>query len=268
MNNLQKCIFKIFCEVDRICNKYSINYSIIGGSMIGAVRHQGFIPWDDDMDIAMLRSDYDKFLSICAKELDSSLFYVQTTDKEINYAFSYAKILLKGTSCHETFAENANITRGIWLDIFPLDNLPNNWLQKKTMNLINYILKSMIWVKCGYGESFHKRQIKYHIVKILSSIFDIDQLKQRRNKLLRKYNNKKTSLVFISDFPHILFKRIWFDSYRDYLFEGKLVKGIESYNEYLTFQYGDYMKLPPVEQQKGHNLLEIDYGPYGNGNIG
>ena len=261
MNQTQKCILLIAAEIDRICRKNEIAYSMIGGTMIGAIRLSGFIPWDDDIDFAMTRSMYKKFIEKCEEDLDAR-FKLQTDKIELNYAFSFCKILLKGTYCCEAFSEHASVSKGIWVDIFPLDSLPDDSFSRKSLKMRNMLLKNLIWVKCGYGEDYQKRQLRYHIYKLLGLPFSVSLLKNRREKLLNKYNELKTEEYFLSDYPHIKFRRFWFDDILDYPFETCVFCGIKNYDEYLSLQFGDYMKLPPLNQRKAHPILEVDYGPY------
>ena len=263
INQTQKCILLIATEIDRICRNHNIKYSMIGGTMIGAIRHQGFIPWDDDIDFAMLRSEYNRFIEACQLDLDDR-FLVQTENNERFYAFSFAKIMLKGTRMCEEFSRNVEINHCIWVDVFPLDNLPDNIATTKYTKFFNHVLKNLIWVKCGYGEEFRKKQIKYNLMRIVSLPFTITFLKRQRYKLITGYNEKKTNRVFLSDYPHIQFYRSWFDCVEDFQFEDCHFEGITQYDQYLSKQFGNYMDLPPLEQRKAHSVIEIDYGPYKN----
>ena len=108
-------------EVKRICEKHNIRYFMIAGTLLGAVRHKGFIPWDDDMDFGMLRNDYDKFVSVCAAEIDENKFYLQTDKKDKYYTFNFAKLRLCGTKVIESFSFDVQTNQGIYIDIFPID---------------------------------------------------------------------------------------------------------------------------------------------------
>lgn len=130
LEHLHICLLDIMSEVDRICSENSIGYSLIGGSMIGAVRHHGFIPWDDDMDIGMLRQDYEKFISICESRLDKK-YFLQTYDSDPKYNYGYAKMLLNGTELVEFGHERTKYRKGIFVDIFPFDTVPNNIGERK-----------------------------------------------------------------------------------------------------------------------------------------
>ena len=236
MNNLKQlhsAILIIADEIDRICKKNSIAYTISSGTLLGAIRHKGFIPWDDDFDIEMLREDYDKFIQACKTDLDGSKFFLQTDETEKFYAFSFAKIQLNGTEILEEFSRNVPIQHGVFVDIFPLDNFPNN---QKALFLIkyNYIIKNLIWIKCGYGDYEHKKKVSYWIFKAVVLFISIEKLKKMRSNLLNKFNSKKTDYVFISDYPMHRRRRDWYYQLSDYYFEGRKYYGITNYDAYLV----------------------------------
>lgn len=262
IKKLQKWILYIANEVVKICEKYSIPYSIDGGTLLGAVRHKGFIPWDDDLDIAMLRKDYERFLEVCETELDKDRFFLQTEWNEMDYAFSFSKIQLVGTEIIEDFSKNVNIHHGIFVDIFPYDNLPDNLAVRKRYLRRNHILKNLIWVKCGYGGIEHKGKLSYKIFKVLSMPLSIPKLKSRRYKLITKYNNQRMKEVFNSDYPENFLRKEWFSEMKIYEFEGEKMLGFRDADAFLTTLYGNYMQLPPEEDRITHTAYQINYGKY------
>ncbi len=112
-------------EVDRICKKHGIRYYLCGGTLLGAVRHSGFIPWDDDLDIFFPRKDYIKFAEIAPKELPDTMFY-QDWHNEFDYPYNFAKIRMNGTKFCQNEIQHLNMHQGIFIDIFPLDSVPVN----------------------------------------------------------------------------------------------------------------------------------------------
>lgn len=262
MNQTQKCILYLAKEFRRICEKNNIEYSLIGGSMIGAVRHKGFIPWDDDMDVALLRKDYEAFLNACEKDLDNTRFILETGENEALYPFSFAKLILKGTYCEEDFSQGVSVKKGIWLDVFPLDNCPSKNWKMSYFFMINKILKNLVWVKCGYGTSAHRKEIQYKVNKLLGLPFSVDFLKRKRKNFITSLNGQATQRVFLSDYPFIVFYEKWFDHLIEYDFEGEKFSGFEDFDDYLSGHYGDYMRIPPPNQRNAHSLKNVDYGPY------
>lgn len=261
---LQKLILSIAEEVIQICEKNNINYYLGGGSFLGAVRHKGFIPWDDDMDLFMKRSDYTRFLKICSREIDKQKYFVQTEDTEDMYGFSFAKIQLRGTEIVENFSKEVKIQHGIFLDIFPIDNLPDETLKKKWMLCKNHILKNMIWVRCGYGTEKQKQTFRYKLCWFGGLFFSVRLLKRMRYNLITKYNGMESEYCFNSDFPKEIYRSDWFADPVEYEFEHRRFKGFKEYDRILRHQYGDYMTLPPEGDRQQHSMEKIDFGPYGN----
>lgn len=123
LRQLQLCELEILQEFVRICQKHDLNYYLIAGTLLGAVRHQGFIPWDDDIDVVMLRKDYDRFAEICKEELDSKYFY-QSPDTDPHYFLTYAKLRKNDTEVFEERFQHSEFHKGVFLDVFPLDYCP------------------------------------------------------------------------------------------------------------------------------------------------
>ena len=131
LRQLQLVELEMLIEVDRICRKCNLRYNIIGGTLLGAVRHGGFIPWDDDADLVMFRDDYEKFREACKEELDKDRFYFQDMETTAGYRWGYGKLRRKKTVFVREHQEHMPYEQGVFIDIMPLDNVPDSYLGRK-----------------------------------------------------------------------------------------------------------------------------------------
>ena len=134
LRQIQMVQLEMLEEVDRICKKCNIHYNIIAGTLLGAVRHGGYIPWDDDADVAMLREEYEKFRKACKTELDTSRFEFQDDRRTRGYRWGYGKLRRKGTLFLREFQEHMPYFQGIFIDVFPLDSVPDNYFLRSINN--------------------------------------------------------------------------------------------------------------------------------------
>lgn len=253
-------------ELKRICNKYNIKYFMVKGTLLGAIRHKGFIPWDDDMDFGMKRKNYEKFLQVCKKELDQEKFYLQTEATDELYTFEFAKLRLEGTEIIEEFSKDVNTHHGIFIDIFPFDNVADNVILRFFQIKKFWFYRSLSWVKCGYGSKLRKKEFKYKVTKIVSKLFSIEFIKKQKKIGLTKYNNKNTKYIICGDGHFGIKKEIinseWIEAVTEYQFEDEIFLGIKDYDNYLKHFYGDYMTLTPEGKRNRHHRISINYGIY------
>ena len=128
IKKVQKIELELLIEFDRICKKHNIIYSIDGGTLLGAVRHKGFIPWDDDSDVIMNRCEYDKLMEVIDSELDNTRFYYQDMNRTQGYRWGYGKLRRKGTEFVRLNQEFMPYQQGVFLDVFVCDYVPNNYI--------------------------------------------------------------------------------------------------------------------------------------------
>lgn len=258
LRKLQMIELEMLIEVDRICKKYDIQYTIIGGTLLGAVRHGGFIPWDDDADVAMLRPEYEKFCNACQKELDQKRFYFQNMDITQGYRWGYAKIRRKGTLFLREHQENMPYKQGVFLDIFPIDGTPDNIWLRKIHNFKCFCVRKILWA--AVGQYTAKNIFEKTIYKILYKIPEKTVKKWYRNLILHK-NANNTKVVRTLTYPAhgklCGYYRRWFAQTSPIEFEGHVFSGVKDYKGWLTYEFGDYMKIPPKNKQKAHPVTAI-----------
>ena len=283
LRKIQLLQLEILKEVDRICRKHHIKYTLCGGSLLGAIRHKGFIPWDDDVDISMLRGEYDRFLRVCKKELDPEKYFVQTVDTDPEYRWIYGKIILKGTTYVRAGQESIKSNNGIFIDIFPRDGMSSNviigWIQTKCA----YLLRKIMYSPVGAVNS--KSKLNRQVFRLLRRIKKQDALKIL--SFIQKLNfNKKTRIVrcwglmgqnekkryelgfrghlrYTNTYWRKLSReekrkrrdgilRVFFTEVMDAPFEDMTAMFTAHYDEWLRFTFDDYMKLPPKEKRVMH----------------
>ena len=270
MNELRKCQIlqlNIANEVIKICEKNNISYIFIAGSMLGTIRHKGFIPWDDDLDIGMMRSEYKKFLKIAKNELPSNLF-LQTWDTDTNFGLPITKIRLNGTKYIEKNSRNVEIHSGIYIDIFPFDNVPENEILMRAQRLGVTFFKHLLLNKCNYEYIDRSNKRKWfigRIFKILSKFVSFSYIHKRFYSIMTKYNNNITKCVVAfggaSNLKKETLNRSWVIETEIRDFEGLKVNISREWDAYLKHFYGDYMTPPPENDRYiGHSITEIDFG--------
>lgn len=245
-------------EVDRICKDNGIRYTIIGGTLLGAVRHGGFIPWDDDADVAMLRPEYEKFCSVVEKELDRQRFYFQNMDITPGYRWGYAKLRRKNTLFLRNQQEHMPYEQGVFLDIFPIDGTPDNRFLRAIHDFRCFCVRKTLWSAVArYSEP---NRLKRFVFRILSRIPEKRVKKAYRNLILKHHANE-TKVVRTLTFPAPSklrgYYRRWFAETAPIWFEGKWFDGVRDYKGWLSYEFGNYMELPPKSKQKTHPVSQI-----------
>lgn len=258
LRKIQLIQLEMLEEVDRICKKCNIHYNIIAGTLLGAIRHGGYIPWDDDADVALLRPEYEKFRKACKTELDTTRFYFQDHRNTKGYRWGYGKLRRKNTLFLREYQEHMPYNQGIFIDIFPLDGVPDNYLLRSIKNFECFCVRKILWSKVG--KVAEKNFWKRHIYKLLDKIPE-EKVFHYYHIMIHHANLKKTRMVRILMFPtpnsEYGYYRNWYENSDDIIFEGMKFQGIKDYDSYLRFKFGDYMMLPPVEKRKVHPVSEL-----------
>lgn len=246
---LQAILLEMLLEVDRICRKNEINYCLFMGTMLGAVRHNGFIPWDDDLDIGMLQPEYEKFRAACIRDLDESRFFFQdhTTDPE--YRWAYGRIRRVGSEFVRAGQEHMKMKTGIFMDIFPLVATPDFPVARAIHCFYCYALRKLLYADLGRKSARSTiLRLWYGLLALVPHRWTlrlVEQLAMTRGR---------TRLVRIIGFPTPSrgprgYRREWLEHRKEMAFEGHLFPVSQDHDGYLTYSYGDYTRLPPAEQR-------------------
>lgn len=259
---LHKVLLKAMVDFDAICRKYDLKYILHGGSCLGAIRHKGFIPWDDDIDIAMLREDYEKFLAVAPQEYGDR-YTLLTYKTDATMLTNVMKIQINNSGF--LGVSGAEGSGEAFLDVFPMSDVPNNEFLRKIQNKLAIFLNECVYAKLGYI-SLNSWKSKF-IFGMLS-------------KLPKRFLGNLLEYC-ITDFPHGNAQYVnivatanyngctgyaWDLIPKNYLteiervqFEGQLFYITQHWEEYLQSHYGDYMKLPPEEKRVNkHNMTKVE----------
>lgn len=257
---LQMRMLKILEALDQTFSQHNISYGIFAGSLIGAVRHKGFIPWDDDMDILMPRPDYERFIEHCREWLPEPYEFV-CAENDPKYPLPFGKVQDASTTLIERL--HLSYLGGIYVDVFPLDAVPENrivrWLhytRYATLRKALYLVHRDPY-RHGHGPSSWMPLLTRKITTMQS-------LQSRIRRILTKYDYASSRLVgdYTDGLRGVMPKEVE-GVYAPYVFEGKTVMGVKDYDRYLSQMYGDYMKIPDGDHQRQHNfhILDLDH-PY------
>lgn len=255
-NRLQKKLLDMFCWFHQFCEENSLRYYMLGGTMLGAVRHQGFIPWDDDIDVGMPREDYRRLEQLLSHSAGK---YVLETPQTENTDFYYPFAKLYDTET--TLVENTRykIKRGIYLDIFPLDGAGNSEAEGLSeFKRIKVYRMTLLTLTTGYRPG--RRRIKNFAVATMRVIpkwlLDPQKLLLHLDALCARkdFDSCEWVVNYLGNWQEKeMMPRAFFGEPAKYVFEGFEVWGPADYEGYLSSLYGDWRKLPPVEKQKSHH---------------
>ena len=266
LRKVQLLELKVLKEIKRVCKKHDIKYFLTGGTLIGAARHKGFVPWDDDIDIAMMRTEYDRFLEIAPRELgpEYTLNCIQH-DKKLGIFLS--KVVLKGTN-YRSVQQPATIGDcGFWVDVIPYDHVyDNQFLATLYFRFLNFLLV-LYAKKNGYRNGLTPlRRFVANMMKICFFWVPKEWLWKRLvnypYKLNKKNTGKRCYLAGRYGAPHEFRDAYLFGEYTEIPFEDDNFMVLKRYKQFLSDHFGDYMTLPPVEQRVTHQVAELDFGKY------
>ena len=260
MNDLQKCVFNIYCCFEKICNDLGIRYYMLGGTMLGAVRHKGFIPWDDDMDVGLMREDYEVF---CTKApgLMPDCYFLQSYKTDPEYPLGIMKLRDSRTTYIETKFSGLNMNHGVYIDIFPLDYYPESKAEQKALERKRSIYKyriRMVQNRAGlhsrlaeFGASAYGKLLCLKYPKAIDAVDERDRLYASvpKSGLIANYYGAWGNKEIVP--------AEWYGEGASAEFEGHIVTLPKEYDKWMTQVYGDYMTLPPVEKRGVQHKIDI-----------
>lgn len=257
----------ILQEIIRICKKHDIPYIAYGGTLLGAVRHKGFIPWDDDMDLAMLRKDYELFMEKAKEELDKKQFCLQESETAGEIYEGFARIRHNGSTAIIEKDRHKKCNHGIFIDIFPLDNIIDNSVLRKIQFKKIKILMGLLFYHTNSDQELRSKAGKL-AVKLIRKQQTWDRLSAYLKQTCMKYNNRKCEKVGILSCDPYDEKCYWYredlENRTELCFEYIRVSAPKKYDRCLKIGYGNYMEFPPVEERgMWHSQIFFDpYKPY------
>lgn len=271
LKKLQQTQLGILKDFISLCEKYDLTYIMLGGTGIGVVRHQGFIPWDDDIDVAMPRKDYDVFLAMLEKEMGDK-YHIQTPLTDPDYCCNVTHMQKKGTRFVPYVSRNMGCDLCISIDIFPMDNMPDDEKARRAQLKKTWILNKLIFL-CGTGEPIIpltgvKKKAAAVICRMIHMILKVLHVKpaflyKMLVKEATRYNDQPSE--YINAFEVTMSHKAYISRTELYPLRKMKYEGIEvtmpnKYDRYLRRLFGDYMTMPPEEKRVNHCPYILDFG--------
>lgn len=258
LKQLQEIQQELIREVARICRKCGIHFNMVGGTMLGAIRHKGYIPWDDDADIGFLRTEYEKFREACKTELNHEKYYMQDLRDTKGYRWGYGKLRRKNTEFVRFGQEFMPFEKGISIDLMPFDNVPDGWLARRMHFFSCFLYRKIFWSAVG---SRNEKNLCKRVVYKIMNLLPMDVVIKSYQHFVDAGQRRKTRLVRILTFPTPKgvygYERQWYTHLAKYQFGEMTLPGARDYDGYLHIKYGDYMELPSVEKRKIHPVSKL-----------
>lgn len=256
---LHQVELRLMQTVINICDTEKIDYFLIGGSLLGAIRHHGFIPWDDDIDIGMRRSEYQRFIAVANRYLDPDQYFLQTGASDPDYGLSYMKLLDVNTYIEEKNNVN-NAFKGVFVDIFPFDKIPDDEALRRSQMMHFRLEDAAILLKLNYN--FVKTPLRNLLTKRTpQQLAEVNGHKQDREGYMRLYEQSDSrtykNLASQYDYDKEILSYQELTELKSAPFENLQVKIPRAYDQILTRMYGDYLQLPPTDQRVEKHLNKL-----------
>lgn len=265
---LRQVQLELLAEFGRVCASHDIEYFALYGTALGAVRHGGFIPWDDDLDVGMLRADYDRLADIIGADLGEGYFF-QTVDSDPFYGCLFGKLRKNDTRCVDKISFGSQQHGGIFIDVFPLDARATGRWTSREQRFMRYVGFRLLYLKAGYRLPMRNESAVTRIAQIVARA--VVRVLPRRALIAltmrpARLGRAESPDQYVSLFGAYLYDRdtvdaAWIHPLKSVPFEGVTIPVFGNVDAYLTQVYGDYMQPPPIEQQTSHHeIVELDFG--------
>lgn len=247
----QTALYVMLCEFDRVCKVLHTPYFLFAGTLLGAVKYKGFVPWDDDVDVIMFREDYDRFLREAPAVVNAEYFVQQEFSE--HWPMFFSKLRLHGTACLEKYhPKDTKSHQGVYLDIFPCDNAFQSNIGKKAQFLCSKIIIAKSLDRRGYDTENSAKKLFMMICRILPEAFFLRIVKGPRYKTSYVHS----FLGAASKYQKNIYERKWFEQSELLPFRGSAFSAPSQYDMLLRTLYGDYMQPPEEEAEyKTHAIL-------------
>jgi lipopolysaccharide cholinephosphotransferase len=256
LKEVQNIELNILLKFDSYCKKHNLYYTLIAGTLLGAIRHKGFIPWDDDIDVAMPRADYERFITLCASEpVSDDLTLLHHMNSE--YYYPFAKLCNVNTIAK--MSDNCS-QHGIWLDIFPVDGLPDTLSeQKKLFWKIKIGRNAIIAMTTDFSNRDEvNKQFAKKVFNAYATVVGKEKILERQEVISKSYDGTKTKyvapVVWCAGGTSEVMENAEFMKKVSVQFEGYEFPAPSCWHSWLTNRYGDYMKLPAEKDRQQHHL--------------
>ena len=274
LTTVHNILLEYLLYIDKICKKHNIKYFLAGGTLLGAVRHHGFIPWDDDADVMMLREDYDRFLEVIKDELPENVFLQIPGTDPLNHQ-PFIKLRLDDTVFATKFTSKfPEMHNGIFIDILAHDKTSDSRIGQKKHIFMTLLTRSMVFNKWGNTSITlgGRHPVLCRAATFLKNHLPMRFLEKRMFNTLEKYKNKDTDFLYDGMGRNLrrgVFPKKWLDEAVLMDFEGYKFPVPKDYDEYLTWLYGNYMEMVPVsERRTSHSIVWMDLGEYADYRVG
>lgn len=263
LDELKQIELNLLIKIDAICREHGWKYSLGGGTLLGAIRHKGFIPWDDDIDIAMPRPDYEAFLKYGIEHGNEQSIQIVSSKTNSCYADMAAKVCDTNTLIEEANIDREGLSMGVYVDVFPIDGLGDKDNAKKHFNAMRF--ERELLVARNWKKFFRSKTHSWYIEPVrfafwvMSRFVSAPKLVEKVEAYYARFPLEKSeySAIVCGNYREKeIFPTEVHNTFAEVEFEGKRFMAYAKYDEYLKGIYGDYMKLPPKEEQVSHHLFK------------